>query len=81
MVAFRFSLVLIYYVPLAVLACRAASKGKPVWWEGVSITQFGYGHNDMGGDAQWRASQATLQGGEEFKKAVIDEDIKRVRMV
>jgi hypothetical protein len=80
-VVFYFSLVLIYYIPLAVLACRAVSKGKPVWWEGVSTTRFGYEQNCAGEDVQWRASQVTLQGGEEFKKPVIDEDLKRVRMV
>ncbi|KAI0700307.1 hypothetical protein BC835DRAFT_1412109 [Cytidiella melzeri] len=77
----NFALTLLYYIPLVILACLAASHGKSVWWEGVRMTKFGYGKpNPLLQDPQSSAwsSDATLASSHKFN---IDADPTAMKQV
>ncbi|KAI0343825.1 hypothetical protein BDW22DRAFT_1428355 [Trametopsis cervina] len=51
--AVNFLLLLLYYLPLVILAASATSKGKPVWLESARRTHFGYDKEDEKSSQTW----------------------------
>lgn len=69
--------VLLYYGVLVSLAALAAARGSSVWWEGVSITDFGYGQSK---DTRWAGKEGVLDSPTEFKSLDVDFVVKGAKV-
>ena len=67
---------LLYYILLISLASIAAARVHPVWWDGTSTTDFGYGKSK---DVGWASSGEVLDSPTEFKSVDVDFEVKGAR--